>query len=118
MLQPNREGEVHRLFFALWPDAATRVGMADAAARLGYSLGRPVKPHRYHLTPHTSAISRRCRRRAQSQPSRLRPGYGRRPWIWCWIAPVTWPVREFVLIHSQLGARNAYDLLGRWPLPA
>lgn len=34
------------------------------------------------------------------------------------IAPIAWPVREFVLIHSQLGTRNAYELLGRWPLPA
>ncbi len=32
------------------------------------------------------------------------------------IAPVRWPVREFVLIDSRLGARSEYALLGRWPL--
>jgi len=32
------------------------------------------------------------------------------------VAPITWPVREFVLIHSQLGSRNAYHSVGRWPL--
>ena len=33
------------------------------------------------------------------------------------IAPVIWPVRDFVLVHSVLGRRSAYHLLGRWPLP-
>lgn len=32
------------------------------------------------------------------------------------IAPIRWPVREFVLIDSQLGERNEYRPLGRWPL--
>jgi len=34
------------------------------------------------------------------------------------IAPVPWPVRDFVLVHSVLGRKSAYHLLGRWPLPA
>jgi 2'-5' RNA ligase len=34
------------------------------------------------------------------------------------IAPVRWPVRDFVLVHSVLGRESAYHLLGRWPLPA
>lgn len=33
------------------------------------------------------------------------------------IAPVHWPVRDFVLVHSVLGRKSDYDLLGRWPLP-
>lgn len=33
------------------------------------------------------------------------------------IAPVHWPVRDFVLVHSLLGRKSAYHLLGRWPLP-
>ena len=33
------------------------------------------------------------------------------------VEPVSWPVREFVLIHSLLG-RAEYRLLGRWVLPA
>ncbi|HEY1141664.1 MAG TPA: RNA 2',3'-cyclic phosphodiesterase [Lysobacter sp.] len=32
------------------------------------------------------------------------------------ISPIVWPVREFVLIDSVLGARNEYRPLGRWTL--
>lgn len=32
------------------------------------------------------------------------------------IAPLRWSVTRFVLIRSEQGARNAYDLLGQWPL--
>ncbi|GAB3383397.1 RNA 2',3'-cyclic phosphodiesterase [Lysobacter fragariae] len=32
------------------------------------------------------------------------------------VAPIHWPVREFVLIDSQLGSRNVYQQLGRWSL--
>lgn len=31
------------------------------------------------------------------------------------IDPISWSVREFVLVHSQIG-HNRYTLLGRWPL--
>lgn len=34
-------------------------------------------------------------------------------------APVTWPVREFLLVESKLSAEGArYEPLGRWPLGA
>lgn len=32
------------------------------------------------------------------------------------LAPIRWPVREFVLIDSQLGTHSEYCMLGRWPL--
>lgn len=32
------------------------------------------------------------------------------------IAPLPWAVESFALIHSKLGARSAYTLLGQWPL--
>ena len=32
------------------------------------------------------------------------------------ITPIVWPVRQFVLIDSQLGSRNVYEPLGSWPL--
>jgi RNA 2',3'-cyclic 3'-phosphodiesterase len=33
------------------------------------------------------------------------------------IAPMVWPVREFVLVRSELGAGGArYEIVGRWPL--
>ena len=31
------------------------------------------------------------------------------------IEPITWTVREFILIHSWIG-RTHYDVMGRWPL--
>lgn len=34
----------------------------------------------------------------------------------CAIKPIVWPVRDFVLIHSQLGRERRYTELGRWPL--
>lgn len=40
------------MFFALWPDAATRAAIAAATANLepGLGGGRRIAPHRYHLT--------------------------------------------------------------------
>lgn len=32
------------------------------------------------------------------------------------IEPIHWPVREFVLVDSQLGSRNVYEPLGSWTL--
>ncbi len=46
-------GELHRLFFALWPDDALRARIADAAARVVSAHtpgGRSLKPDRYHVT--------------------------------------------------------------------
>ncbi len=45
--------ELHRLFFALWPDAALRRQIADATTRLAQvqdTRGRRLRPDRYHLT--------------------------------------------------------------------
>lgn len=45
--------ELHRLFFALWPDAALRRRIADATTRLvdeHDTRGRRLRPDRYHLT--------------------------------------------------------------------
>ena len=48
---PEAQGN-HRLFFALWPDDATRVAIAAAAARLRTAAhgGRWTAADRYHLT--------------------------------------------------------------------
>lgn len=32
------------------------------------------------------------------------------------LAPIVWPVTCFTLIHSQAGAREAYRVVGQWPL--
>lgn len=32
------------------------------------------------------------------------------------IAPIAWPVRDFVLVDSRLGGASAYTILRRWPL--
>lgn len=45
--------EIHNLFFALWPDEATRARIAaaaDALRRGPAPQGRWLKPERYHLT--------------------------------------------------------------------
>lgn len=42
---------MHRLFLAVWPDAATRAALAGLATTLARQYrGRWIKPHRYHLT--------------------------------------------------------------------
>jgi 2'-5' RNA ligase len=44
-------GGGHRLFFALWPDPATRTAIAHAAATLdGAATGQRTPADRYHLT--------------------------------------------------------------------
>jgi 2'-5' RNA ligase len=48
-------GELHRLFFALWPDVTMRAHIAAATESLKqhpHQRGRWLKPHRYHLTLH------------------------------------------------------------------
>jgi 2'-5' RNA ligase len=72
----------------LWGDLAR--ALAKAGVRVKGSPG---------LTPHVTLL----RDAAEPLPAMA-------------IEPITWPVREFVLIHSQLGSRNAYDVLQRWPL--
>ena len=177
-------GDVHRLFFALWPDDAVRAQMADAAHRLRAQYaprGRWLGEHRYHLTLQFLGDSDHLRqdladdarkaaasvRSAAFDLSLDRAGSFRGSKVWwlgcertpdglqgLWdalglalakervrlrashaltphvtllrdatatlpdtpIEPVAWPVREFVLIHSQLGSRNAYDVMQRWPL--
>lgn len=60
-MQPSRlpgrvapaRGEMHNVFFALWPDAETRARIAATAAvlRSGQArTGRWIRPDRYHLT--------------------------------------------------------------------
>lgn len=181
---PAVPADVHRLFFALWPDDAVRQRMAGAAAMLRSQYaprGRWLGAHRYHLTlrflgefdrvPPTLAdaalaAADTLRLAAFDLPlDRAGSFRGSRVWwLGCeqvpdglqqlWrdlglalgkagvrmkdshsltphvtllrdaaeslpdtaIEPIAWPVREFVLIHSQLGNRNAYDILRRWPL--
>jgi len=46
-------GEMHRLFFALWPDEALRPRIAQAAASVVAAHapgGRSLKPDKYHVT--------------------------------------------------------------------
>jgi len=177
-------GDVHRLFFALWPDDVVRQHMAETAAQLRTQhapRGRWLGAHRYHLTLQflgdfdslrLSLVEDACKAAdTLQQPAFDLPldqvGSFRGSRVW-WLgcertpdglqglwealglalaragvrtrashaltphvtllrdavetlpatpmAPIVWPVREFVLIHSQLGSRNAYDVLRRWPL--
>ena len=49
------QDEVHRLFFALWPDSAVRAQIAaatDLLKQYPHKSGHWLKPHRYHVTLH------------------------------------------------------------------
>ena len=179
--------EVHRLFFALWPDEGVRDGIeaaADALRRTHAPRGRWIGRHRYHLTLQflgdaammREDVANAAMRAAESARAhafnlvldvagsfrnrsipwwlgcertppglqqlfdtlgaallrngvRIESGKGLVPHVTvlrdaetglppALIAPVRWPVREFVLVHSVLGRKSAYHLLGHWPLPA
>ncbi|RNF85264.1 RNA 2',3'-cyclic phosphodiesterase [Montanilutibacter psychrotolerans] len=187
--QPGRTGHsvvpargVQRLFFALWPDEATRMAIHAEAMRLQQARapgGRWIDRHRYHMTlqflgdfasvppslmgaalaagGHVRApafefvldvagsfgklwwlgcdampdglalLWQQLGAALESQGVRPRSEHGLTPHVTVMrhgdralratpIAPLPWAVSRFVLIRSEQGARNAYDLLGQWPL--
>jgi 2'-5' RNA ligase len=175
--------ELHRLFFALMPDDATRVRLAAAAEALRAShsglRARWINPSRYHATLHflgdhaalrptlvDSAIAAADKIQAEpfawtldnassfrgrEPPCVLRCGEVPAPMQQLWqslrhalalagqgghlersftphvtlayshgtmlepaaIAPVTWQVTDFVLVHNVVG-QGSYQILGRW----
>jgi len=73
-------------------------GLIDLRQELGDALRRVgLRVLRARFTPHITLLydERRFDPRA--------------------IGPITWTVREFILIHSWLG-KTRYDVKGRWPL--
>lgn len=68
-----------------------RQGLGDALRKVGLPVSRA------RFTPHLTLLYAESRFEPQA------------------IEPVTWTVREFVLIHSWLG-KTRYDVIGRWPL--
>ena len=83
--------------FVLLGDAGVAGLMAFQAA-LGEALQHAAVPvPRGHFKPHVTLLYDRG-------------GFAPRA-----VEPITWTVREFVLIHSWLG-KTRYDELGRWPL--
>ncbi|WP_408953372.1 RNA 2',3'-cyclic phosphodiesterase [Lysobacter sp. Hz 25] len=185
---PAASPDVHRLFFALLPDAATQARIAAVAAALHREHdagGRLIGAHRYHLTLQflgdASEFQPERAARAQAAAASLvlpafdlrldRAGSFRNKSVPWWlgsehtpealeglyqrlgvalakegvraesgralvphvtivrdaarplhpplaIEAIDWRVDAFVLIHSQLGSRNVYDVLGQWPLSA
>jgi 2'-5' RNA ligase len=178
-------GEVHRLFFALWPDDVVRTRIAAAADLLKqhpHLRGRWLKPHRYHLTLQFlgdfSRMPEALATRACAAADRVAASafalsldcvgsFRKRSipwWLGCsripqalsalWdqlaaamrdsdiaydtklpltphvtvlrdsdvmlpsmpISPLSWPVEDFVLIHSFIGPQSRYRVLRRWPL--
>lgn len=72
--------------------------LIDFQQRLRDALGKAgLRVSRARFTPHVTLL------------------YGERRPDQYTIDPITWTVREFVLIHSWLG-RTHYDVIGRWPL--
>lgn len=184
---PGRPGELHRLFFALWPDADTRARMRERAQALEIaqpSGGRMIGAHRYHLTlqflgdfdPLPQSLAERAGAAAATvQAAAFDLNLDRAgsfankdiPWwlgsaepdpgltlLWdrlgvalakhgvkvvashrahaphvtvvrqaaralpsTPVEPLLWRVDRFVLLHSELGRRNEYSLLGEWRLP-
>lgn len=183
---PPASTDVHRLFFALLPDEATRRTMEGTATDIHTRHdggGRLIGAHRYHLTLQFLGDAHEFQaERAQAAQAaaadvvagafelRLdRAGSFRNRsipwWLGCEHTPaglqalfdrlgialakrgvrvegghsltphvtivrdaaaalhppiaieaIDWWVADFVLIHSQLGARNVYTVLGRWSL--
>lgn len=177
--------DLHRLFFALWPDDATRTRIAATAGQLATDHatgGRALGMHRYHLTlqflgdyrpePPPSLVQQALRAAGSLRSPAFelaldRAGsFGTTGWLGCsqmpggleslWtglgralaregvrvrsgktltphvtivrdaakplpsvdIPALCWPVASFVLIHSVLGQRSGYAVLGQWPLEA
>ncbi|MFC4728923.1 RNA 2',3'-cyclic phosphodiesterase [Coralloluteibacterium thermophilus] len=177
-------GEVHRLFFALWPDEDVRAAMAARAADLRArhpARARWVGAHRYHLTlcflGDRPVLDVPVLERASAAAAALAPSgfdlvldragsFANRSipwWLGCSatppglvalhdalasalvragvrlhpptrlvphvtvardaaepldapVAPLAWRVDRFVLIHSVLGPRSQYRIVGEWPL--
>ncbi|QWP74853.1 RNA 2',3'-cyclic phosphodiesterase [Lysobacter sp. K5869] len=184
---PRQPGELHRLFFALWPDADTRAGIRERAQALEAAQrpgGRMIGAHRYHLTlqflgdfdPLPQSLAERAAAAAATVRTAAfdlvldRAGsFANRdiPWwlgsaqpdpgltlLWdrlgvalakhgvkvvashrahaphvtivrqaerglatTPVEPLRWRIDRFVLLHSELGRRNEYSLLGEWRLP-
>lgn len=183
---PQQPDELHRLFFALWPDADTRAAMRERALALESAQrpgGRLIGAHRYHLTlqflgdfnPLPQSLGERAAAAAATVRAAAfdlvldRAGsFANRdiPWwlgsaapdpglsqLWdrlgvalarhgvkvvashrahvphvtlvrgaeralapTPVEPLTWRIDRFVLLHSELGRRNEYSLLGEWRL--
>ncbi|MGO1071696.1 RNA 2',3'-cyclic phosphodiesterase [Lysobacter sp. CA199] len=80
----------------------TPEGLQALFDRLGVALAkRGVRVEGGHsLTPHVTIV--------RDAVAPLHPPVA--------IEPIVWRVGDFALIHSQLGARNAYTVLGQWPV--
>ena len=73
---------------ALWDGLGVALARAGVRTRSGKAL-----------VPHVTIL------RDADRPLSLTP-----------VTPLPWQVDSFVLIHSELGARNTYTLLNQWPL--
>jgi 2'-5' RNA ligase len=184
---PRERTDLHRLFFALWPQDEVRAALQAAARGIESARqpgGRMIGAHRYHLTMQflgdfdqlPEDIVERAKTAAavvnaaafdlhvnqagsfknnsipwwlgcDRQPAELATLWDRlgvalaktgvrikaghradAPHITIVrdanahlhppvaIEPIVWRVADFVLIHSQLGSRNAYNVLGQWSL--
>ena len=85
--------------FWLGPSAVPRklaeLGQALHAAMAGVGLA----PDRKELVPHVTGL-RDIRHVIRPVP----------------VDPIVWPVRQFVLVHSTLGAKAEYHVVSQWPL--
>jgi 2'-5' RNA ligase len=75
------------------------VGLEMLGRSLGVSMRMAGLKARFDFTPHLTLL------------------YGERPIRERFIQPISWTVREFVLVRSLIG-KSKYIRLGRWPLDA
>ncbi|MFW2405010.1 MAG: RNA 2',3'-cyclic phosphodiesterase [Gammaproteobacteria bacterium] len=105
---PDPDARTRRLFFAVWPDAATRTELRRISRRaVRASGGRPVPPDNFHITlaflgnqpeARFEAIVR-AGTRVVAQPMELsvdRFGYWSKPRVF-WIGPKTFPPQLEIL---------------------
>ncbi|MBI3774344.1 MAG: RNA 2',3'-cyclic phosphodiesterase [Gammaproteobacteria bacterium] len=116
-------GSAARLFFALWPDDATRTRCAKLATQLAEHGGRPVSAGNLHITlsflGSVDNVQRACAERAadavQAQPATLtlsRLGYFPKPRVvWLGAEPVPFALADLAadLNHRLDGCGIALD---------
>jgi 2'-5' RNA ligase len=74
--------------------------LGELAQELRASMaGVGIQPDRKDLVPHVTCL-RDIRHVIRPAP----------------VSPIVWPVREFVLVHSTLGAQPQYHVVSHWPL--
>lgn len=101
-----------RIFFAIAPDAeaCADIGALTAGLKAQHGMqGRPIAAAKLHCTlcnlGDFAGMPEALLARARQAAALVAPAA---------VAPVEWPVRELLLLHSHIGQARPYNLLARW----